>query len=203
MPTVSRRFMLFSTALLAIAALSGCSSDGRTLRPAGPNQTQSVIDVTTTTKATLAAAAELRVTALWSSDGTTIDKGHSCDGEDRAPEVSWTGVPADGAEIALVMVDDDINAVHWIVGGLPAVDGALKSAALPVGSVAGTNDFGDERWHGPCPPVGSTHHYRITLYVLSEEFGLGENLVGKDAVAALRDRAIATAQTRATYTRVN
>ena len=204
MPTVLRRPPVTGLRLLLAAsvvggALSSCSSDGRTLRPAQPAQTQSIVDTTTTI--TVTRPKGLTATVDWSSDGATIDAGYTCDGEDRQPRVVWTGVPSDGVEVAISMIDDDIGFVHWIVGGLPAVDGALQSSALPVGAVAGANDFGVDRWKGPCPPPGQPHHYRVTVYVLSEEFGLGDNLNGKNAVAALRDRTIATAQVQATYKR--
>ncbi len=187
--------LLSSSAL----ALSACSNDGRTLRPAAPDQTQSIVDPTTTASVV---PEPLTVTVRWSSNGNEIDRGHTCDGENRAPEVSWSGIPSTTAEVALAVVDDDANGfVHWLVGGLPAVGGSMQAGALPAGAVQGPNGAGTTGWTGPCPPPGPSHRYRLTLYALDEEIGLAGHDTTAAVLAAFADHTIATAETTATYAR--
>jgi Raf kinase inhibitor-like YbhB/YbcL family protein len=180
--------------------LGACRHDGRTLKPARPDETQSIVDPTTTLKAL--PTAPFTVLVKWSSDGTTIDRGHTCDGENQAPQVAWTGVPSATAEVALAVVDEDANGyVHWVVGGLPAVDGSLQAGALPPNAVEGTNGSGSVGWTGPCPPPGTTHHYHLTLYALDQEIGLGGHDGGAATISAFADHAIARAEATATYSR--
>ena len=187
-------------ALVLLLTLGACSHDGRTLRPAQPDQTQSIVDPTTTVATTVPKS--LAVTVKWSTDGSTIDRQFTCDGGGQAPEVSWSGVPSTTAEVALAVVDDDANGyVHWVVGGLPAVGGSMQAGALPAGAVAGTNGTGTVGWTGPCPPPGSAHHYRLTLYALDEEIGLGGHDGGIASIDEFATHAVATAHTSATYTR--
>jgi len=186
--------------LLTALVLGGCSHDGRTLRPAQPNQTQSIVDPTTV--AATKAPEPMQVTVNWSSDGTTIDNRYTCDGANQVPEVSWSNLPASTAEVALSVVDPDANGfVHWVVGGLPAVGGSMPGGALPQGAVAGTNGAGKIGWTGPCPPAGSTHHYQLTLYALDDEIGLGGHDGGAATIEEFRAHAIATAVANASYTR--
>ncbi|MCU1345419.1 MAG: hypothetical protein JWL70_1685 [Acidimicrobiia bacterium] len=194
-------------------ALGGCSHDGRTLRPAQPDQTQSIVDPTTTvgnstgTAATggqsgHAPVAKLTVKVEWGSDGSTVAKQYTCDGGGTSPAVSWSGVPSTAAEIGLAMVDDDAKRfVHWVVGGLPAVDGSMPAGGLPQGAIAGVNGAGTTGWTGPCPPPGSPHHYRLTIYALDEEIGLGGHDGGTPTIDQFVAHALAQAESTATYGR--
>src|SRR4051794_16564351 len=72
---VIRLAVAASTVTLSLLSLAACSSDGRTLRPAGPNQTLSIITTTSAARTTTAAAARpsgFVVTAPW-PDGGFID----------------------------------------------------------------------------------------------------------------------------------
>src|SRR5438067_5960329 len=79
-------------------------------------------------------------------------------GENRAPELEWSGVPSGAAELALACVDPDAprgTFVHWLVTGIPPEARSLKDGD---GSVAWPNDFGESRYDGPQPPVGDDPH---------------------------------------------
>src|SRR5262245_33862546 len=164
-------------------ALSACNSDGRTLRPAKPTQTQSVYTPTTTTTiappSTLALDAPAETVAFvlnlpW-VDNATIDPRYTCNGDDVQPSISWFGAPAEAVEMALVVRDVDANNfVHWIIGGLDPHNPFLGENDVPIGAIEGANDFSkpgapDIGWRGPCPPAGTPHHYVFTLYALSQQ----------------------------------
>jgi hypothetical protein len=111
---------MFSVPVLVVG-LVGCNSDGRTLRPARPDQTGSVYTTTTTSTVPVEADAgaaldpALETPALafvlnlpW-EEGGAIDPRYTCDGADIQPGVSWLGAPADAVEMALVVTDTDAD----------------------------------------------------------------------------------------------
>jgi Raf kinase inhibitor-like YbhB/YbcL family protein len=104
----------------------------------------------------------------------SIPERHTCVGSDEAPALEWSGAPAGTVSFALVVDDPDAPDpsapqrvfVHWIVYNLPASARALPlGGALPHGATAGENDFGNEGYNGPCPPVGR-HRYYFRLHAL-------------------------------------
>ncbi|GAB3745096.1 YbhB/YbcL family Raf kinase inhibitor-like protein [Lysobacter olei] len=100
----------------------------------------------------------------------------TCDGEDRSPDLHWTGLPAGTRSLALVVDDPDapdpaaprMTWVHWVLYNLPATADGLGeggSRQLPPGTREGVNDWGRTGYGGPCPPVGR-HRYFHKLYAL-------------------------------------
>src|SRR5688572_27125499 len=59
------------------------------------------------------------------SEGGAIPEAHSCRGVDLQPELHWTGVPATAQSLALVLIDDSIDFVHWIAYNLPPATASL------------------------------------------------------------------------------
>jgi Raf kinase inhibitor-like YbhB/YbcL family protein len=133
-------------------------------------------------------------------DGAAIPRAHTCDGADRSPELSWTGVPDGTAALVLVVDDPDAGGfVHWLVLDLPARAAGSLPADVPAGASSpqqGRNGFGRVGWGGPCPPSG-THHYRFTLSALAAPLGLPGHPDGAAVGAALKK---ATVLGRATLT---
>jgi Raf kinase inhibitor-like YbhB/YbcL family protein len=96
----------------------------------------------------------------------------SCDGDKARPALRFAGVPADAAELALVVVDPDAGGfVHWTVYGLPGSTRELAATGVPQGALEGENSNGDGGWTAPCPPDG-THRYEFRLYWLKSASGL-------------------------------
>ena len=107
-------------------------------------------------------------------DGGEIPRGHSRDGGDTSPPLSWSGVPAGTASLALVCDDPDAPRgtwIHWVLFNLPA-DAVELSPGVPTkpelksGARQGVNDSGAVGYAGPCPPPGSPHRYFFRLYAL-------------------------------------
>ena len=108
------------------------------------------------------------VTSSAFDDGGTIPRDVTCRGAGKPPAVSWRGVPDGTASLALVVSDPDAPKgpfVHWIVSGLPPVDGDLAEGRLPAGASESDNSAGKRGWYPPCPPSGR-HRYRFTIYAL-------------------------------------
>jgi Raf kinase inhibitor-like YbhB/YbcL family protein len=167
------------SALAVATVLTACDNNSRVMRPARPDQTGSIIDPTTVPETT--AAARLALSGPW-ADGEQIATKYTCRGTNLAPDLSWTGVPATAAELALVMTDPDAgDRVHWIVTGIDPTETSLVEAALPAGAVELPNTSGVAHYSGPCPPSG-THTYRFVLHVLSDALVIPAGTPPADAV---------------------
>jgi Raf kinase inhibitor-like YbhB/YbcL family protein len=109
--------------------------------------------------------------------GGEIPSRHTCEGEDAAPPLAWSGAPHGTQSFALIVDDPDapdpkapkMTWVHWVLYDLPAVVQGLPlgatSRTLPAGTREGLNDWKRTGYGGPCPPVGR-HRYFHKLYAL-------------------------------------
>lgn len=149
-------------------------------------------------------AGDFRLTSSDFSEGGSIPRRHTCDGEDASPALEWSGAPDETQALVLIVDDPDARGfVHWIVydmsathsGGLP--EGFSESPDAPA---QGTNDFRRTGYGGPCPPSG-THRYDFTLYALSEPTGLSGSPRAQEVRDALSGKTIAEARLTGTYTR--
>jgi Raf kinase inhibitor-like YbhB/YbcL family protein len=209
----ARRAAVGTVALLA-TVLVACNSDGRTLRPAGPTQTQSVYTATTTTVPTtlvgdvispVTTAALAFQLQLPFADGAPMDARFTCNGANVHPQVSWLGAPATAVEMALVVTDIDAgDFVHWIIAGLDPFNSQIGEGDVPVGAIEGQNGFSTATvpsigWSGPCPPAGVTHNYRFTLYALDQQVELATGSSAADMQSIIDASAIGAAQVTGTY----
>jgi Raf kinase inhibitor-like YbhB/YbcL family protein len=106
-------------------------------------------------------------------------------GEDRSPQLSWSGVPAGTKSYAVTVYDPDAPTGsgfwHWAVANLPADVTSLPEGAgdddghaLPTGAVQLRNDAGAARFYGGAPPAGhGEHRYVVVVHALDvEDIGL-------------------------------
>ena len=149
----------------------------------------------------------LALTSPAFADGASIPLRHTCEGEDVAPELQWTGVPAGTRTLALVVDDPDApdpaapkrTWVHWVLYDIPpAATGLAEGGATPPGARDGRNDWGRGGYGGPCPPIGR-HRYIHKLYALVAALGdLG--LPDKAALErAMKGHVLAEARLTGTY----
>jgi len=92
----------------------------------------------------------------------------TCDGEDTCPQLHWDDVPEGTRSYALSMTDPDAPGgtfIHWLVYDIPEDSRGVERGGLPKGAKQVENDFGNERYGGPCPRSG-THRYYFTVYAL-------------------------------------
>jgi Raf kinase inhibitor-like YbhB/YbcL family protein len=138
-------------------------------------------------------AATLEVTSEAFSDGGTIPVQFTCDGEETSPPLTWAGPPGDARAWALVVDDPDAPGgtfVHWVVLDVPLATRSLAAGSVPPGTAQAVNSAGQASYAGPCPPSG-THHYRFTVYGLSEPTGLSDGAALDDALQMIRSAASA------------
>jgi Raf kinase inhibitor-like YbhB/YbcL family protein len=217
--------VIIGLTMLAVAVAACDEGDGKTLETYDPADYPSQTDppptvesfevgtgigasVTPTLPAgdPAAAAALFEVSAPW-AQGASIDPRYTCDGDDLAPAVSWSGTPGGTSEIALALVDDSEVSegepfVHWVIAGLNPGDLAIVEDDVPTGAIQAINFMGNVDYDGPCPPRGDEPHvYRLTAYALSQATGVADGAAAADVLDAIEQATIATADLSATYER--
>ncbi len=117
-----------------------------------------------------------------------------------APALELERRPRGTQEIALTMIDQDAAFDHWTMAGIrPDVTSVAENVA-PEGAVAALNGSGAAGYTGPCPPAGSTHTYRFTVYYLNRALLLTSGGPAVDMRTAIDAATIATAQVSGTFT---
>ncbi|MEE8363998.1 MAG: YbhB/YbcL family Raf kinase inhibitor-like protein [Dehalococcoidia bacterium] len=194
MRTRSRLWATLALGLLAIAA-AACARD----EPATPRPV--------TTTGPESAALALTVTSSAFEEGAAIPVRFTCDGEDVSPDLSWSRPPEGTVSIALVVDDPDAPRgvfTHWVAYGLPAIAGGMPEGVAPRPKGAGfygKNDFGKTGYRGPCPPKGSPHTYRFTVYALDASPGLESDASQADLFEAIDGHVIARGRLTGEYKR--
>src|SRR5205085_2509689 len=122
---------------------------------------------------------ELKVMSTAFSDGGMIPQQYTCDGANMSPPLSWSGLPAKTASLAVVTEDPDAPKgvfTHWISFNIPPAEAQMPERVaaertLQSGARQGSNDFGKVGYGGPCPPSGS-HRYVFKVYALDSMLNL-------------------------------
>lgn len=126
------------------------------------------------------------------TDGGTIPRRYTCDGEDVSPPLRVAGIPSGTQELAVLVEDPDAprgRFVHWVAWGLDPSTATLQQAATPPGT--GTNGFGRRGYGGPCPPRGAPHRYVFTVFALSRRLHLPPGASADQLRRAVADATIA------------
>ena len=113
-----------------------------------------------------------------------IPSQYTCEGDDRPPPLTWSGVPAEAKSLVLIVDDPDapdpaapkITWVHWVLYNIPPhatgiAAGRSGMPELPAGTLEGLNDWKQPGYRGPCPPIGR-HRYFHKLYALDVTLAL-------------------------------
>jgi Raf kinase inhibitor-like YbhB/YbcL family protein len=134
---------------------------------------------------------------------------YTCEGQDAAPPLEWSGAPAGTKSLALIVDDPDAPDpaapkrvwVHWVVFNLPPSSTGLAQGAdkagLPSAARHGLNDWGRTDYGGPCPPIGR-HRYFHKLYALDVELDL-QTPTKAELLKAMEGHILGTAELIGTY----
>ncbi len=158
---------LLAAAIVAAAALGGCSLLGR------PSALLHDDPQTIT------------VTSPEFGQGRAIPAQYTCRGRGESPPVSWSNWPAGTKTLALVMDDADAPIapfVYWIVFNINPQAPDIQAGRRPPGSLQAVNSRGTDGYAPPCP--SRSHQYRFTIYALNASLPLPE---GTSLTAAVDD----------------
>jgi Raf kinase inhibitor-like YbhB/YbcL family protein len=138
-------------------------------------------------------------------DGARIPKKHTCDGDNVAPPLEWSGLPEGSKSVAIICEDPDAPSgtfTHWLLYDVPISRHRLDEGAS-IGK-AGVNDFGNAGFGGPCPPrKDQAHHYHFHIYALDTD-SLGPSGLSKDdAKKAMSGHVLAEGELTGTYKRAS
>jgi Raf kinase inhibitor-like YbhB/YbcL family protein len=115
-------------------------------------------------------SAELSLSSCTFKNNQAIPKECTCKGDDIQPTIHWRPIPH-AKSYALIMDDPDAPSgdwVHWIVYNISGNENTLSvNHPYPTGK----NSWGNTKYQGPCPPIG-THHYYLKLYALDKKLNL-------------------------------
>jgi len=143
---------------------------------------------------------------LWSTafeSGAALPQDHVRAGRNVSPDLSWSGIPADTAEMVVTCVDADApllrGAVHWIVCSIPPdVSGISEGGGDEF--IVGELSSGLIGYNGPNPPVGhGVHHYFFWLYALDVSLGLPWGVRYADVIDAMDGHVLAQQRLVGTY----
>ena len=133
---------------------------------------------------------------------------YTCQGQNISPEIKWTGVPEATKSLVLIVDDPDVpdpanpqrTWVHWVVYNIPPHISGLQEniKALPLGALAGINDWQSNNYGGPCPPIGR-HRYFFKLYALSEKLPNLPEMTWKRVESEMKDIIIEETSMIGTY----
>jgi hypothetical protein len=147
----------------------------------------------------------LRVNSPAFANGAAIPKKYTCDGQNVAPPLEWSGMPKESKSVAILCEDPDAPSgtfTHWVLYDVPASMERLGEGAS-VGK-AGVNDFGKAGFGGPCPPrKDNAHHYRFHVYALDVESLGPAGLSKQDASKAMKGHVLAEGELTGVYKRAS
>ncbi len=126
------------------------------------------------------------VTSTDVSDGAALALPHvsgamGAGGEDRSPQLSWSGFPEGTRSFAVTVFDPDAPTAsgfwHWAVANIPATLTELPSGAgdkdapgLPGSALQLRNDGGFAGYVGAAPPSGhGPHRYFVVVHAVDTE----------------------------------
>ena len=149
----------------------------------------------------------MHLTSTAFTEGGSIPRRYTCDGENVSPPLAWDGAPSDAKALVLIVDDPDARGfIHWVAFDIASsgpsgelAEGASTAAGAPR---QGTNGFGKVGWGGPCPPKGKgPHRYVFALYALDKPSGLGGGASADQVRSTVVGDALARGTLTASYAR--
>jgi Raf kinase inhibitor-like YbhB/YbcL family protein len=138
-------------------------------------------------------------------DHQPIPTRHAKDHDNLSPALEWSGVPEEAVELAVLCEDPDAPCgtfIHWVLAGLEPTAPGLVEGERPAAAVEGRNDFGEEGYSGPQPPVGGPpHRYFFRVFAASAPLELTAGASAEDLRRALKGRELASGTLVGTYQR--
>ena len=132
----------------------------------------------------------------------SIPSKFTCEGDNVSPELRVDNIPSETGCLALIMDDPDASSGtfdHWIMWNIPVTD---KIAENKAPGVQGKNGRGENKYTGPCPPIG-THHYHFKIFALDKMLDLQEGSGKQELLRAMEGHIIAKGELVGLYKKNN
>ena len=130
------------------------------------------------------ALSDMRLSSNAFEDGGHIPSQHTGVGEDISPALSWAGAPDGTKAFAVICHDPDAplvtpdgtyGFVHWVLYNIPGSISGIDEGSQEF--TKGSNNFGNEGYGGPMPPVGhGKHQYYFWVLALDQQVELEAGL---------------------------
>lgn len=107
-------------------------------------------------------------------NNSQIPEKYTCEGENINPPLEIRDLPEGTQSLVLIVDDPDAPGgtfLHWLVFNIDPKITSIEENSIPLGGIQGRNDFGKEKYGGPCPPFGE-HRYYFKIYALSKKLNL-------------------------------
>jgi Raf kinase inhibitor-like YbhB/YbcL family protein len=145
----------------------------------------------------------INLTSSAFDQGGDIPQKYTCDGDNLAPPLAWSGVPGAAQSLALIVDDPDAPGrtyVHWVLFNIPPEQDSLPEGVQDIG-VQGSNNRNQSSYTGPCPPSGPAHRYFFKLYALDSQLDLQRGASKAELLDAMEGHIIAQGELMGKYTR--
>jgi Raf kinase inhibitor-like YbhB/YbcL family protein len=120
---------------------------------------------------------QIKLTSDVFENNQYIPKKYSCNDENINPPLFISNVSKETKSLVLIVDDPDAprgDWVHWLVWNIPVNITNIVEDSVPEEAIQGLNDYGNNKYDGPCPPSG-THRYFFKLYALDTVLNLDKN----------------------------
>jgi Raf kinase inhibitor-like YbhB/YbcL family protein len=128
------------------------------------------------------------------SDQGSIPIRFTCQDDNVNPILHISGTPENAESLVLIVDDPDANGgvwYHWLMWDINPLVTEIQSEASP--GVQGNNDFGRNKYNGPCPPLG-THRYFFRLYALNTILDLPPETKAPQLIKAIKNHILDKAE---------
>lgn len=151
----------------------------------------------------------MSVTSTAFQSGDTIPAKYTCDGENIMPPLNISNIPTDAKTLVLLVEDPDTRrgvATHLLAWNIRPTTTRILENKLPNGTI-GSNDFGEAKYSGPCPPSDPKtkkpeHRYFYKVLALDGDVNLPQMSKRHDLDKFLKDKIIGESTLVGTYSRV-
>jgi len=103
-------------------------------------------------------------------NGAVIPEKYARRGENRSPPLAWKDAPTGTRSFALIVEDPDAPSGtfrHWAIFDIAPHISNLPEGVAIERAQSGVNDFGNQHYDGPQPPLGhGVHQYHFRLAAL-------------------------------------
>lgn len=142
----------------------------------------------------------LQITSWVFNENDYIPVKYTCDGTDVNPPLNIGNIPEEAVCLAVIVDDPDAPVqtwVHWVMWNIPVTHHIKENEAH---GIQGLNDFGKNKYCGPCPPHG-IHHYIFKVYALDCTLKLPATSTKTDLEKGMSGHIIAFGQLTGLYSR--